>query len=125
MSRLRIHRVILFLAAFAIIARALIPAGFMPDIGGEKFHLVICSADGNATADVDAKYNPFGHAKKSSPVCDFSLIKHLAFNTPPLVQVFVLLLLSFIVFRVLRTQLRYRLSDYVPGNPRAPPFAIV
>lgn len=67
------------LVMFAVLLRAALPMGFMPDLAsGQKFKMVICTLYGAKTVDVDANFNPLQKTNekkqnKHSTPCDFSI----------------------------------------------------
>jgi hypothetical protein len=61
------------LAVAAILVRAVIPAGFMPDITKKSFSMVICTLDGGRTVDVPGNFDPAPTKPAKSGVCDFAL----------------------------------------------------
>jgi hypothetical protein len=81
MSQLLTTRWMLFAVLVAVMVRALIPLGYMPDIKGAKhFQMVICSLDGPRTVTVDESFNPVGSSEKpdhnAKERCDFALLQH-------------------------------------------------
>jgi hypothetical protein len=82
MSGLRPFRVVFLIVLIAIMARAVIPSGYMPeDVGGKTFHLTICSMDGPKTIMVDEKFHPVSDTQHSAKeTCPFSIISHSPFD---------------------------------------------
>jgi hypothetical protein len=82
MSGLRLTRFILLVAIVAILARAVIPTGYMPETGnGKTFQMTICSMEGSKTITVDDKFHPVSsdhHAAKET--CPFSILTHSPFD---------------------------------------------
>ncbi len=82
----RAGRWLLALVAFALLARALVPAGFMPDLsrlGHGVLEIVICSPDGIATVAVDetgapASPGPGDHGPVRGDLCLFAATAALA-----------------------------------------------
>jgi hypothetical protein len=75
-------RLILMIALVAVMLRALIPAGYMPETGsGKTFQITICSMEGPKMITVDEKSQPVSgdhhHAKET---CPFSILNHSPFN---------------------------------------------
>lgn len=83
---LRSHRWIMLLALCAILVRAAIPLGYMPDQkNGKSFQMVVCSLDGPKTVTVDAGFDPeqkSGKTDHATKLCDFALIQHSPASAP-------------------------------------------
>lgn len=63
-------------ACAAVLARAIIPAGFMPDLNAvqnmtKPFSMVICTINGAKTITVGGDFAPVPH--KNAQICDFAL----------------------------------------------------
>lgn len=113
-------------ALFAVLIRALVPAGYMPDIKAGGFQMVICTADGAQTADVGHSYDPAGKtpASMSGKNCDFNLT---TVNAAAVVLAnIVLVVLAFVAVISMAAQCvvlscrRY----YSVASPRAPPVSV-
>ena len=99
-------------AFIALVAHALLPAGWMPDAHG----LTICSVDAPAQP-ADHGEAPAGDARHD--ICPFAAAPHLA-SVPDLPQLTLPSLHAFAAF----TDRRYAatvLARFTPQSPRAPP----
>jgi hypothetical protein len=74
------------LFAAALLARAAVPAGWMPSAGQDGVRIVLCSGYGSVTAVIDAA----GHVHKEEPQhkaphdpCPFGLAAAKALDQPP------------------------------------------
>jgi len=72
-------RFIILFALIAVMLRALIPAGYMPEMG-KTFQITICSLEGSKTITVDEKSRPVSGHHEAKEICVFSLINHSPFN---------------------------------------------
>lgn len=114
------------LIVLAVLSRAVIPAGMMPDFQAQSqgiFKLTICSGDGMKTIDVPTDhYNPTENPqqKHNNQPCSYAAGLNLAHL---ILAVLILLLME--IIRVLFIGLPpIRLSSkplFVIGYPRAPP----
>jgi Protein of unknown function (DUF2946) len=72
------RRVAVHLALIALMLRALLPAGWMPNPGGANgAPFVICTMDGPLKA-LDAKGKPIRHDPRDRDACPFAAAAHLA-----------------------------------------------
>jgi hypothetical protein len=100
-------------AFIALVVRALLPAGWMPDAHG----LTICS--------VDAPTQPADHGKAPAQdahhdICPFAAAPHLA-STPDLPQLALPAFHAFTAFTD-RSHAAAVLARFTPQSPRAPPL---
>jgi hypothetical protein len=107
-----IFRIARHLALIALIARALLPAGWMPDPTGS---LTICSVHeiaphSDKQSDQNAHHN----------ICPFAAVPHLA-STPDVAVLFAPLAHD-IAATTDRAYAASVLARFTPGSPRAPPF---
>ena len=115
------------LALAAMILRALLPAGWMPNLSGQPGSaLIVCSMDGGAGLSTDhgglpSKHQPDGRGEHDG--CPFAAAPHLAtagispaIHQPQLVQT--------LVPGFGQGHAAPALSGYAPQSPRAPPFFI-
>lgn len=118
---------IVMLAVTAVLLRALIPVGYMPDLESTKgFEMVICTASGAQTIAADANYDPLHktpvhHAHK---LCDFALT-HINGQAVAL-QSFALLVLA-LATAYLTSRKEFTLARrryYSAQSPRAPPISV-
>lgn len=111
------------LVLVAVLARAAIPAGYMPSQSSDSFQMVICTLEGSKKVTVDGNFNPApGHSKKMSGVCDFNLTKNLSLDAPLFAFFIFTLTLSGIAFVVIRSQIARRALRIPILQSRAPPF---
>lgn len=107
---------------FTFTLRALIPAGYMPDVGGDSFHLVICgpAAPAEAGGGTDDE-GPAGPA----PVCAFAAVESAAgpADPPPLPRPVVLAIVRESAFAFRAPPAADR-SQGPPPPARAPPLSI-
>lgn len=71
-------RFVIILALLAVLVRAMIPMGYMPDPGrGKTFQMTICSMEGPKTVTVDDKFHPVNdHHEIAKDHCPFSIASH-------------------------------------------------
>ena len=122
-------RVMLLFLLLAVVLRAVIPAGYMPDMSGKAFfQMTICTLNGPETITVDQDMQPIDahdtQADKQNG-CDFALLGHTTAHEFAVVD--------FIHFlptisetskriakdRAVRQSVLHRLAQ-----PRAPPVAV-
>jgi hypothetical protein len=124
---MRSHRFsgfVILVACIAIMLRAAVPAGFMPDVGGKAFTMVICSLEGNKTLAVGDDLNPFAPKHKTAEKpCDFSIAKTFSADTgvTPFAAVLVLGFLFLLLPHERRTFIRAR---YLIPPAHAPPVSV-
>jgi hypothetical protein len=111
---------IIFIALAGVMARAIIPTGYMP--GGNAFEVVICTIDGAKTIAVDGDdFNP--QNKKPAGVCEFNLVNNLALDTD-FVAFAVTLTLTTFAYLAMRSQIASRALRLPGTQSRAPPLSI-
>ncbi len=110
----------------AVLLRALVPVGYMPNFNGDNaFQLVTCTAQGAASIPADDAYNPFQKTPVTShdaaKLCDFSLnsVHPMHVASPDFVFVILVIATAFITSR--REFVLARRRTYSPSSPRAPP----
>jgi len=115
-------RLAFILVLVAVLARAAIPAGFMPSLSSDSFQMVICTLEGSKKITVEGNFNPVpDHNKKMSDFCDFSLTKNLSFDAP-IIASFVLTLARLdVAFAVMLSQIARRALRLPVLQSRAPP----
>jgi hypothetical protein len=114
------------IALVAMILRALLPAGWMPNpTGSAGDPFIVCTMDGAAYLAIGAdgkplKQQPDQNGGKSPDGCPFAAAPHLA---PPMISAGVLppSLTTFIETRTTRVKLGQVADSYTPQSPRAPP----
>lgn len=128
MLLLRLPRLIMlvFLLAFAV--RALVPAGYMPDLHSDKaFHMVICSIDGPVTIEVDSKFSPSSAPAKhvAKDKCEFASLTHSPFAKTTM-QSFVIVLKTAAIAAqgIVSDLVTPQRERYAQSQPRAPPVLI-
>ncbi len=117
-------RLMLALALAAVLARAAIPSGYMPNFGGDSFQMVICTLEGSKKVTLDENFNPIDepHAEKETP-CEFSLVKNLSLNAPIAALFAFALTLLGVAFAVTRSQIARRALRLPHLQSRAPPLS--
>lgn len=115
-------------AVLAIAARAMVPAGYMPNIGGDTFKMVICSLEGAKTITVDKDFNPVSSPSSHDTAkekCEFSILSHAPFTDTPMLAFATALHQQTKVKLGLREHL-VTVSFQIPAQsrPRAPPVVI-
>jgi hypothetical protein len=114
------------LALVAMLLRALLPAGWMPNSAGQtSAPFVICTMDGSGFVALGEdgkplKQQPDQNGDRSHEGCPFAAAPHLA---PPAVQVaFGSSSLVYLgVARIAQAQSSRPVEGYAPQSPRAPP----
>jgi len=115
------------LALAAMVLRALLPAGWMPNVGGQPGSaLIICSMDGGADmsaghASLPSKHQPDGRGEHDG--CPFAAAPHLA-TAAMLPAVLRPQLAQYLVPGNGQSHAAPALPGYAPNNPRAPPSLI-
>lgn len=114
------RRAAVHLALIALMLRALLPAGWMPNPGaanGSPF--VICTMYGPLKA-LDGKEKPTKHAPHNHEACPFAAAAHLA---PPLLAAILALPATAVGMAAppIRPAPVIADTDFVPQSPRAPP----
>lgn len=99
-------------AFIALVARALVPAGWMPDAHG----LTICSVDGSHQQDQKAPADPTAH----HDICPFAAAPHLA-STPDVPSLALPSVHAFFAARD-RDYAVVLSAHFSPQSPRAPPL---
>jgi hypothetical protein len=114
------------LALAAMVLRALLPAGWMPDTAGTTgVAIAICSADGPVSltverADPSGKHDPAGGDAHHVDVCPFASAPHAATFAPAVAE----LLPGIAIFAapaLRQPRVVTGAQDYTPQSPRAPP----
>lgn len=114
------------LALVAMLLRALLPAGWMPNPAGLAGDpVVICTMDGSGSLAIGThgkplKQQPGQNSGRSQEGCPFAAAPHLA---APTITAAVVLpsLATFIETRIARVKLGQPDANYTPQSPRAPP----
>ena len=112
----------LHLALVAMLVRALLPAGWMPDTTGQgPTALVICTMNGPVLSNVPAsEHKPVHDDGRQNDVCPFAASIHLA--TPAAAVAFApsssVAQISSLSFAV---QCAFEPARHAPQSPRAPP----
>lgn len=115
------------LALAAMILRALLPAGWMPNVSGQPGSaLIICSMDGGTSVTGDqgnlpSKHQPDGHSDHDG--CPFAAAPHLA-AAGALPAIHQSQIAQSYVPSFGKSQAPPALADYAPQSPRAPPYFI-
>lgn len=111
----------LLLVILAVLTRAFIPAGFMPEAQGGKIAITICHGADLQTIFVDAPVQPTKPAKGDCPFSPIAQSDAGADYTVTLaaLPVTYMVRLDWTVEEVYATQ-----RAHAPGNPRAPPALI-
>jgi hypothetical protein len=112
---------LIFFALLALTVRGMMPVGFMP--GAERFSLVICTATGAQTIDVDAGFNPgkVPHNGDEGNHCPFAPLLSSALTTvPPFIAA---PLEAGLRVDILKPVLLARTAQPHSWNSRAPPAA--
>jgi len=113
----------MMIALVALILRALVPAGYMPDMDGKVFHVTICTIDGPQEIAVDGKMQPVAdHPVKEK--CAFALLGHspMSFNLD-VAFVITPYQISELQRLVFKDQAVRRIA-YEVAQPRGPPVAV-
>ena len=80
MHSLRPARLLMMIALIAIMARSVIPGGYMPEMNsGKLFHITICTMDGPKIIAVDDKQHPVNSSHVAKETCAFGLLNHSPF----------------------------------------------
>lgn len=115
------------LALAAMILRALLPTGWMPNLSGQPGSaLIICSMDGATSVTGDqgnlpTKHLPDGHGDHDG--CPFAAAPHLAAaGSLPAIQQS--LVAQSFVSGFAKSQAPPALTGYAPQSPRAPPYFV-
>lgn len=86
MALSRFPRLLLMLALMAIFLRALVPAGYMPDMHrADGFAMTICTMDGPQKIFVKNTDAPQSEHESVAKHCDFSLLSHTPYNAAAVV----------------------------------------
>jgi hypothetical protein len=113
-------------ALIAMLLRALLPAGWMPNLAGQtSAPFIICSMDDFAVLALGedgkpVKQQPDQNGDRSHEGCPFAAAPHLA---PPAAQVAFgsSSLVHLGDYRIAQTQENRPIAGYAPQSPRAPP----
>ncbi|HWQ87167.1 DUF2946 family protein [Brevundimonas sp.] len=113
----------LFALLFAVILRALIPAGYMPEAGGNAFHLEICGSAG--AVGTDGGPDPDEGSDGSESVCVFAAATPRAGPTdPPPLPPSPIVAFGHATAPALRDPPTAERSEGPPPPARAPPLPI-
>jgi Protein of unknown function (DUF2946) len=116
----RFRRAAVHLALIALMLRALLPAGWMPDPGGANgAPLVICTMDGPLKA-LDAEGKPIRHDPRDHEACPFAAAAHLAPPAEPASLALPASAAGPAAAPVQPVPVTAR-APYQPQSPRAPP----
>lgn len=113
-----------FIVALAILMRAVIPAGYMPDLQSAKaFQMVICTADGAQTVDADGAFDPSHKTSSTMKLCDFGLTQ---INGTAVFAELVVAMLALFAAAYLVSRKEFILSrrKHSPVSARAPPMSV-
>jgi hypothetical protein len=114
----RFRRAAVHLALIALMLRALLPAGWMPDRGSGA-PLVICTMDGPLKA-LDAEGKPIRHDPRDHETCPFAAAAHLAPPAEPASLALPASAAGPAAAPVQPVPVTAR-APYQPQSPRAPP----
>jgi hypothetical protein len=114
------------LALAAMVLRALLPAGWMPNVGHQSGPaLILCNLDGGPALSSDhgtpSKHQPDGHGDQGA--CPFAAAPHLA-SAAALPAIGQSQVSQILVSGYGESQAPPALSGYAPQSPRAPPRVI-
>ena len=115
---------VFFIVALAILMRAVIPAGYMPDLQSTKaFQMVICTADGARTVDADGAFDPTHKTSSMTKLCDFGLTQINGMTVFAELVVAMLILFA-VAYLVSRKEFILSRRKHSPVSARAPPIPV-
>ena len=116
-------RLVLMIALIAVMLRAFVPVGYMPEMG-KTFQITICSMEGPKTITVDEHSKPVSGEHHAKETCAFSLLNHSPFNAEIAFAFDAPFQVSFLQKIIARDQFVRSHVFNIVAQPRAPPVIV-